>query len=110
MQRFSRETMESFANNLIKRPLKLCAWAIALYAASQSFIVGMFVCAVLFFYLKEKAVQWSKVVPAAQKVSMPDRPAETQTQTAPPAQPPEQQYERSAVVTPIRRTGTHGRS
>ncbi|MGN8554569.1 UNVERIFIED_CONTAM: hypothetical protein OHV15_18495 [Microbacterium sp. SLM126] len=51
--------MESFANNLIKRPLKLLAWSLALFAASQSFIVAMFVSAVLFFYLKEKAVQWS---------------------------------------------------
>ena len=101
--------MESFANNLIKRPLKLLAWSLALFAASQSFIVAMFVSAVLFFYLKEKAVQWSKVVPAAPKVSTPDTPAERKATPVQPAQPPETQYERSAVVTPIRRTGTHDR-
>jgi hypothetical protein len=102
--------MESFATNLIKRPLKLLAWSLALFAASQSFIVAMFVSAVLFFYLKEKAVQWSKVVPAAPKVAMPEKSADAQTSVGQTPQPPEKQYERSAVVTPIRRTGTHDRS
>lgn len=102
--------MESFANNLIKRPLKLLALAMVLYLASQSFIVGVFVTIVAFFFLKEKAIQWSKVVPAAPKVSMPDVPAKPQATAEQPAQPPEKQYERSAVVTPIRRTGTHDRS
>nr|WP_315597956.1 hypothetical protein [uncultured Cupriavidus sp.] len=102
--------MESIANNLIKRPLKLFIWAMLLYVASQSFIVGLFVAVVGFFYLKEKAIQWSKVVPAAPKVSMPDAPAKSQATVEQPAQPPEKQYERSAVVTPIRRTGTHDRS
>ncbi|RZT35397.1 hypothetical protein [Cupriavidus agavae] len=101
--------MESFANNLIKRPLKLCAWAMALYVASQSIIVAMFVMAVLFFYLKEKAVQWSKVVPAAPKVATSDKP-ESKTSIVEPTRPPETQYERSAVVTPIRRTGSDNRS
>lgn len=102
--------MESFANNLIKRPLKLLAWSLALFAASQSFIVAMFVSAVVFFYLKEKAVQWSKVVPAAPKVATPKKPVDSRESAADTAQPPVKQYERSAVVTPIRRTGTHDRS
>ncbi|ELA00350.1 hypothetical protein ACUXQ2_006392 [Cupriavidus metallidurans] len=102
--------MESFANNLIKRPLKLLALAMVLYLASQSFIVGLFVAVVGFFYLKEKAIQWSKVVPAAPKVSMPDASAKPQATAEQPVRPPEKQYERSAVVTPIRRTGTHDRS
>jgi len=102
--------MESFANNLIKRPLKLLAWAMALYVASQSFIVGAFVAAVVFFYLKEKAMRWSKVVPAAPKVSTPDASVKPQATADQHAQPPEKQYARSAVVTPIRRTGTHDRS
>ncbi|MWL91427.1 hypothetical protein [Cupriavidus sp. SW-Y-13] len=102
--------MESFANNLIKRPLKLFAWAMALYAASQSFLVAMFLTAVLFFFLKEKAVQWSKVVPAAPKVATPEKAADKEPSVGESTQPPEKQYERSAVVTPIRRTGTHDRS
>ncbi|WP_354676597.1 hypothetical protein [Cupriavidus plantarum] len=102
--------MESFANNLIKRPLKLLAWAVALYLASQSFIVGMFFCAVAFFFFKEKVTQWSKTVPAAPKVSTPDPAASRSSVTDDAVSRPEPQYARSAVVTPIRRTGTSNRS
>ena len=52
--------MKSFAKNLIKRPLQLLAWSLALFVASQSFIVAMFFSAVVFFYLKEKALQGKK--------------------------------------------------
>ncbi|WP_439672820.1 Copper transporter (plasmid) [Cupriavidus necator] len=102
--------MESFANNLIKRPLKLFAFCMALYLASQSLIVGVFVAAIAFFYLKEKALQWSRAVPAAPKVSMPEHNSTPKPSHDQPAEPSERKYERSAVVTPIRRTGTHDRS
>ncbi|TDF58127.1 hypothetical protein [Cupriavidus sp. L7L] len=102
--------MESFANNLIKRPLKLFAFCMALYLASQSFIVGVFIAVVAFFYSKEKTLQWSRAVPAAPKVSMPEHTSMPKPSHDQPAEPSERKYERSAVVTPIRRTGTHDRS
>lgn len=105
--------MESFAENLIKRPLKLAGLCVVLYLASQSFLVGVFVAAVAIFFLKEKAVQWSKVVPAAPKVSMPEHASSPKAAAAQPAketEPTERLYERTAVVPPIRRTGTHDRS
>ncbi|WP_066733010.1 hypothetical protein [Cupriavidus sp. D384] len=102
--------MESFAKNLIKRPLQLLAWSLALFVASQSFIVAMFFSAVVFFYLKEKATQGKKVVPAAPKVATPENAADSKPAAVEPTTPPEKQYARSAVVTPIRRTGTHDRS
>ncbi|MBP0624748.1 hypothetical protein [Cupriavidus consociatus] len=102
--------MESFAKNMISRPLKLSAFCMALYLASQSFIVGVFFAAVGFFYLKEKVLQWGKAVPAAPKVSMPEHDSKRKPTNDQVAESPEQKYARSAVVTPIRRTGTHDRS
>ncbi|SDD57646.1 hypothetical protein SAMN05216345_111109 [Cupriavidus sp. YR651] len=102
--------MESFANNLIKRPLKLFMLCMVLYLATQSFVVGLFVAVVGLSFLYQKAVAWSQVVPAAPKVSTPDYQSSSKPEVQQMFVQPELQYERSAVVTPIRRTGTHNRS
>lgn len=101
--------MESFANNAIKRPFKLFMFCMVLYIASQSFIVGVFIGFVGLSYLYHRFIAIGNKTPAAPKVSMPESAERPKAPTAP-AEPPEQQYERSAVVTPIRRTGTDRRS
>ncbi|RWA55698.1 hypothetical protein AU476_06195 [Cupriavidus sp. UYMSc13B] len=102
--------MEFFVTNLIKRPFKLFMLCMVLYAASQSFIVGLFVAVVGVSFLYYRAVAWSKAVPAAPKVSMPGPSSNSKQESQPTVERREQPYERSAVVTPIRRTGTHDRS
>ncbi|SPK77434.1 conserved protein of unknown function (plasmid) [Cupriavidus taiwanensis] len=101
--------MESFVTNLIKRPFQLFMFCMVLYVASQSFIVGAFVTVVGLSFLYHRGVAWSKAIPAAPKVSMPDNLSKSKPE-AEEMPEPECQYERSAVVTPIRRTGTHDRS
>ncbi|ODV40539.1 hypothetical protein AWV79_06855 [Cupriavidus sp. UYMMa02A] len=97
--------MESFVPNLIKRPFQLLMLCMVLYVASQSFIVGAFVAVVGISFLYHRAVAWNKAIPAAPKVSMPDDMSKSKQEAQ-----PERLYERSAVVTPIRRTGTHDQS
>nr|WP_315591831.1 hypothetical protein [uncultured Cupriavidus sp.] len=99
-----------FLTNLVKRPLQLLLLCMVLYLASKSFVVGLFVAIVGVSFLYSKAVSFNRSVPAAPKVSMPDYPSKSKPQTPQPEEQPEQQYERSAVVTPIRRTGTHDHS
>ncbi|XQM39488.1 Copper transporter (plasmid) [Cupriavidus sp. H19C3] len=106
---FRRETVESLAY-LVKRPLQLLALCMVLYLASQSFPVGVFVTIVGISYLYNKAVLTSRSVPAAPKVSMPDSPSRPKADAPQAEEQPEQRYERSAVVTPLRRTGTDNRS
>lgn len=101
--------MESFVTNLIKRPFQLLMFCMVLYMASQSFIVGAFVTVVGLSFLYHRGVAWTKAIPAAPKVSMPDDVSKSKPDVELMAEP-ERQYERSAVVTPIRRTGTHDRS
>lgn len=103
--------MESFVNNAFKRPFKLFMLCMVLYMASQSFVVGTFVSIVGISYLWHRFTGRSNVVPAAPKVSMPEQSVKSKPQAEhQQAEPPEQSYERSAVVTPFRRTGTHDRS
>ncbi|CAG9186913.1 hypothetical protein [Cupriavidus pampae] len=101
--------MESLAY-LVKRPLQLLVLCMVLYLASQSFPVGLFVTVVGVSYLYNKAISSSRSVPAAPKVSMPDYPSTLKSEAPQPEEQPEQLYQRSAVVTPIRRTGTNNRS
>ncbi|MGX6566059.1 hypothetical protein [Cupriavidus necator] len=101
--------MESFVANLIKRPFKFFMLCMVLYMASQSFIVGAFVTVVGLSFLYHRAMAWNKAVPAAPKVSMPDT-SKSKHEVQQVVDPLEQPYERSAVVTPIRRTGTHDHS
>ncbi|WP_020206972.1 hypothetical protein [Cupriavidus sp. WS] len=101
--------MESFVNNAIKRPFKLFMFCMVLYLASQSLIVGIFLTIVATSWLYHRFIALGSKTPAAPKVSMPES---TERAKAPEAvvEPPELQYERSAVVMPIRRTGTARRS
>ncbi|CAG9186008.1 hypothetical protein [Cupriavidus pampae] len=101
--------MESLAN-LFKRPLQLLVICMVVYLASKSFPVGVFVTVVGISYLYNKAVNSSRSIPAAPKVSMPDYPTKSKPEAPQPEEQPERKYERSAVVTPIRRTGTDNRS
>lgn len=101
--------MESVVTNLIKRPFKFFMLCMVLYMASQSFIVGSFVTVVGLSFLYHRAMAWNKAIPAAPKVSMPDMQSKSKHETQQMAEP-EKLYERSAVVTPIRRTGTYDRS
>ncbi len=105
---FRRETVESLAH-LVKRPLQLLVLCMVLYLASQSFPVGVFVTVVGISFLYNKAVNSSRSIPAAPKVSMPDYPSKPKADAPQPEEQPERKYERSAVVTPIRRTGTDNR-
>ncbi|BDB30096.1 MULTISPECIES: hypothetical protein [Cupriavidus] len=102
--------MESFVTNLIKRPFKFFMLCMVLYMASQSFIVGAFVTVVGLSFLYHRAMVWNKAVPAAPKVSMPDTQSKSKHESHQVGDPLEQPYERSAVVTPLRRAGTHDRS
>lgn len=99
-----------FFTDLIKRPFKLLMLCMVLYLASQSFVVGLFVAIVAVSFMYQKVVAIGRTVPAAPKVSMPDYPSKSKPEAPQPEKQPEQQYERSAVVTPIRKTGTHDRS
>ncbi|AQV99460.1 hypothetical protein BJN34_36925 (plasmid) [Cupriavidus necator] len=101
--------MESFVTNLIKRPFQFFMLCMVIYMASQSFIVGAFVTVVGLSYLYHRVMTWNKAVPAAPKVSMPDIQSKSEHDAQQMAEP-EQPYERSAVVTPLRRTGTYDRS
>lgn len=101
--------MESLAN-LIKRPFQLVMLCMVFYLASKSFVVGVFVTIVGASFLYQKLVSFNRSVPAAPKVSMPDYPSKSKPMAPQPEEQPEHHYERSAVVTPIRRTGTDNRS
>jgi len=98
--------------NLVKRPLQLLAICLVLDLATKSFVVGLLVAIVGASFLYNKIASFNRTVPAAPKVSMPDYPSKSKPQAAQPEDQPEQQYEyeRSVVVTPIRRTGTDDRS
>lgn len=102
--------MESFVTNLIKRPFKFFMLCMVLYMASQSFIVGALVTVVGLSFLYHRVIAWNKAIPAAPKVSMPDIQSKSKHEAQEMAEPKQQPYERSAVVTPIRRTGTYDRS
>lgn len=99
-----------FLSNLVKRPIQLLVLCMVLYLASMSFVVGVFVTIIGTSFLYQKLLSFNRTVPAAPKVAMPDSPSKPRPQMPQPMEQPEQQYERSAVVTPIRRTGTHDRS
>lgn len=101
--------MSSFSD-LIKAPIRLLLFCMVLYLASKSFPVGVFVTIIGLSYLYQRLVSFNRTVPAAPKVSMPDYPSNAKPKAPLVDVPPEQEYERSAVVTPIRRTGTHHRS
>ncbi|MFC4524706.1 hypothetical protein [Cupriavidus pinatubonensis] len=101
--------MESVVTNLIKRPFKFFMFCMVLYMATQSFIVGAFVTVVGLSFLYHRAMAWDKAVPAAPTVSMPDSQSKSKHQAHEMAEP-EKRYERSAVVTPLHRTGTYDRS
>lgn len=101
--------MESVISNLIKRPFKLFMLCMVLYVASESIIVGVFVAVVGMHYLYRKVFGLTKGAVNATQAAKSDP-------SAKPKQEPNVEvefdvaYERSAVVTPIRRTGTHNRS
>ncbi|WP_244789465.1 hypothetical protein [Cupriavidus pauculus] len=99
----------SSLSDLIKAPIRLLLFCMVIYLASKSFPVGVFVTIIGLSYLYQRLVAFNRSVPAAPKVSVPDYPSKTKPQTPQPEDQPEQ-YERSAVVTPFRRTGTNDRS
>ncbi|WP_059414485.1 hypothetical protein [Cupriavidus basilensis] len=101
--------MESFANNAIKRPFKLFMFCMVLYLAAQSIVVGAFLAIVGTSWLYHRFIAFASKTPAAPKVSTPepakrDKPPQAVVESA------EKQYEHSAVVMSIRRTGTDRRS
>lgn len=100
----------SSLSDLIKAPLRLLLFCMVVYLASKSFAVGVFVTIIGLSYLYQRLASFNRTVPAAPKVSMPDYPSSAKPKAPLAEDPPEQEYERSAVVTPIRRTGTLHRS
>ncbi|MBY4898662.1 hypothetical protein [Cupriavidus sp. AU9028] len=97
--------MESFFSNLIRRPFKLFMLCSVLYVASQSFIVGFFVAVVALHHLYRLAFAPGKASVTGSQASV----AAASTGATPAATAradAEPSYERSAVVTPIRRAGT----
>nr|WP_315595573.1 hypothetical protein [uncultured Cupriavidus sp.] len=99
-----------FISDLIKRPIKLLLLCMVLYLASKSLVVGLFVAIVGASFLYQKVASFNRTVPAAPKVSTPDYTSKSKPHEPQPEEHPEQQYERSAVVTPFRRSGTYDRS
>lgn len=111
MQLFSGEkTVESFVQRAITSPLRLVCYAMVLYMASQSFVVGGLLALIACSWLYHKIVGDSAKVPAAPDVIVKKPQASPMTETT--VQEPEvtqNRYAKSAVVMPFPRTGTHNR-
>lgn len=99
----------SSLSELIKTPIRLLLFCMVIYLASKSLMVGVFVTIIGLSYAYQRLMSFNRTIPAAPKVSMPDYPSHGKSQEPNPADQSEHEYERSAVVTPIHRTGTHNR-
>lgn len=109
LSRFWEETVESFMSNLIKRPFKLFMLCMVLYVASQSIIVGVFVAVLGMHFLYRQVLGQKQEAINANQAAKSDPSVKSKLEPKVEAGF-DMAYERSAVVTPIRRTGTQNRS
>jgi hypothetical protein len=108
--------------DLLKSPGKLLALCLVLYLATISFFVGLFLVALVVHSLKKAIVTKAKALEAAEaeaareladkarEQALAEAAQKSAAPTAAAAQPvqsaPQRQYAKSAVVIPLKRTGT----
>ncbi|HKR42211.1 MAG TPA: hypothetical protein VJU59_21480 [Paraburkholderia sp.] len=111
-----------FVEDVLKSPGKLLALCFIVYLAATSFFVGIFLCFVAVRWFRKQLVLKAKALEAADAEAARERANEAREQAlntatanaaaqaspTPVTQtPPARQYARSAVVIPMKKTGTH---
>lgn len=115
--------LKLFVADVMKSPGKLLALCFVVYLAAMSFFVGLFLFLVAIHWVRKQIMLKAKAFEAAEAEAARERANEVREQalkaTAKPAEQvapasvavaqvtPVRQYARSAVVTPIKKTGTH---
>lgn len=116
--------LELFVKDVLKSPGKLLALCFVIYLASMSFFVGIFLAAAAFYWVRKQLMLKARALQAAdaelerqradqvRDEALRKATAANAAQTplasaaASPATPA-RQYARSAVVIPMKKTGTH---
>ncbi|MFP3708501.1 hypothetical protein SB783_31265 [Paraburkholderia sp. SIMBA_009] len=116
--------LKLFVEDVLKSPGKLLALCFVVYLATMSFFVGLFLFLVAVHWLRKQIMLKAKALEAAAAEAARERASEAREQAlkAAVAKPAEQgstvhasaaqvtpvrQYARSAVVIPMKKTGTH---
>lgn len=120
--------LEHFVKAVLKSPWKLVALCFIVYLAATSFFVGIFLCLAAVYWLRKQLVLKAKALQAADAeierqradqardealkkaaaastAQAPSAPAAAAPAATPAA--PIRQYAKSAVVIPMKKTGTH---
>ncbi|WP_042303612.1 hypothetical protein [Paraburkholderia kururiensis] len=113
------DLLNPFFRDVLKSPGKLLLLCLVVYLASTSFVVGLFLATAVGAKLVQTLKRKAKALEAAEAEAERAR-AEAErvaaekalkqaadTDTQPAAAAPTRQYARSAVVIPLKRTGTH---
>jgi hypothetical protein len=116
--------LEHFVKDVLKSPGKLVALCFVIYLASMSFFVGVFLAAAAVYWLREQLMIKAKALQAAdaelerqradqardealRKATAANAAQTPATPAAASQSTPARQYARSAVVIPMKKTGTH---
>ena len=107
--------------DVLKSPGKLLALCFVVYLASMSFFVGLLLCAIGARWFHKHLVVKARAIEAAEAEAAPDFAEQAQkaaaqktsanatsapTAVAEPATNPQRQYAKSAVVIPLKKTGS----
>ncbi|CAG9208285.1 hypothetical protein EHZ19_24935 [Paraburkholderia bannensis] len=115
--------LKLFVGDVMKSPGKLLALCLVVYLATMSFFVGLFLFLVAIHWVRKQIMLKAKAFEAAEAEAARERANEVREQAlkadAKPAEQvapvsvavaqvtPVRQYARSAVVIPMKKTGTH---